>query len=227
MHIFRMLRGRESPVVRREPQAVLPDSGNGRTSSVPLSVQTDPIEAFGMHRVEGDLRGSEAIFDLIGSRPVQEQGAASQSLTRVDGDDLIAGLHRQYCQALDNPYGSESVVEWELPTELVARAGQDLTDLSVESNLHGGEQSSIEALLSGAQLLDHAFGSLVEGDLAGLPAHDPAPEILRLFAPPEYQTSAYRSVVALPPALARREHHSLSIDSPLPVPEVTLTGESK
>lgn len=43
------------------------------------------------------------------------------------------------------------------------------------------------------------------------------PEILRLFAPPEFHAEAAHGAAALPP-LTRREHHALSVDSPLAAP---------
>jgi hypothetical protein len=79
---------------------------------------------------------------------------------------------------------------------------------------------SIETILSGTRVLEDVFGPLRNGE-APEPEVEPVPEILRLFAPPEYGAAASRGMPALPPALARREHHSLSIDSPLPVPAPT------
>jgi hypothetical protein len=78
---------------------------------------------------------------------------------------------------------------------------------------------SIEALLSGARVLKDVFGPLGEGEMPGLADTEPVPEILRLFAPAEYHAAASRRPTALPPALARREHHALGIDSPLPAPD--------
>lgn len=83
-------------------------------------------------------------------------------------------------------------------------AGRDSTDMG-----------SIEALLSGARVLKDVFGPLGDGDMAGLADVEPAPEILRIFAPAEYHAAASRRPTALPPALARREHHALGIDSPM------------
>lgn len=145
---------------------------------------------------------------------------------QFDADDLMSGLHRQYCQALDNPLGPVSTTDWESPSESSARYVRGESGLPVDPYLQHARQDSIEALLSGAQLLDHAFGPLRESDLGSLPEAEAVPEILQLFAPPEYLASAFRSMTALPPMLARREHHSLGIDSPLPMPEVNLTGDS-
>ncbi len=183
------------------------------------------LPMFDEYQFRADLHGSEAIFDLIGSKPTLEPRAASRTSTRVDSDDLISSLHRQYCQALDNPLGPVSEVDWESATGSGRYTHGDSCSPGV-SHLHNAVPDSIEALLSGAQLLDHAFGPLRESDIGNLPESEPVPEILRLFAPPEYLASASRSKATLQPTLARRDHHSLGIDSPLPMPEVISTGET-
>lgn len=225
MHFFRLLKRQESRAMRTEPRALpVEDAVRRAATGTP---EADEIRLlFEGNQAGEDLRGSEAILGLIGSHTAVEQGEVSQRSTRVDADDLISSLHRQYCQALDNPLGPEAGVGWESPPESSGRYERDDSALPVDPHLHSASQDSIEVLLSGAQLLDHAFGSLRESDLGSLPESEPVPEILRLFAPPEYLASAFRSMAALPPTLARREHHSLGIDSPLPLPEVALNGNS-
>jgi hypothetical protein len=225
MHFFQMLRRREAPAARTEPRAISSWDTPPRTRSP--EADNDPLAIFGEHQANEDLRGSEAIFGLIGSRPALEQYAVSRTSTRVDVDDLISSLHRQYCQALDNPLGPAPVAAWESSSEPSDRYVYSGSGSPVDPHLHSAGKDSIEALLSGPQLLDHAFGPLREGDLGSLPESEPVPEILRLFAPPEYLASASRSMATLPPSLARREHHSLGIDSALSMPEVNLTGDSE
>ncbi|SDE42856.1 TagK domain-containing protein [Paraburkholderia lycopersici] len=227
MHLFRLLRRRESSVTRAEPgalpaQDIVGHTGTGMPDAD--NADNDTLATFTEHQPEGDLRGSEAIFALLGSRLVLEQDSSRPA--RVDADNLLSSLHRQYCQALDNPPGTVGGPEWESPSGSPGRRAGGESDLPACPHLHNAGQDSIEALLSGAQLLDHAFGPLRESDLGNLPESEPVPEILRVFAPPEYLASAFRSVAALPPTLTRREHHSPGIDSPLPMPEVTLTGNS-
>lgn len=226
MHFFRLLRRREPPATRAEPKAFTAEHALTRTGTGMPEADSDPLAMFGEHQPEEDLRGSAAIFGLIGARPALEEGATSQTSARVDGDDLISSLHRQYCQALDNPFGPVPAADWESPAEPSGRYVRSESGLPVDPRLHQAGHDSIEGLLSGAQLLDHAFGPLRESDLGSLPESEPVPAILRLFAPPEYLASAVRSMATLPPVLARREHHSLSIDSPLPMPEVNLAGDS-
>lgn len=66
-------------------------------------VDRDPLALFEEHQPREGLRGSGAFFGLIGSRPALEDTAVSRASALVDTDDLISSLHRQYCQALDNP----------------------------------------------------------------------------------------------------------------------------
>lgn len=172
---------------------------------------------FAQDQADEDLRGSDAILCLIGSRVATEAGARPV----LDIGDLIATLHTQYCQALDNPWVSIGATDW-----VPSLAGAGAAGLPIDLRAPSSGIDSIEALLSGAQLLDHAFGPLRDSDLGSLPESEPVPEILRLFAPPEYLASTRRQTPALPPTLARREHHSFGIDSPLPMPEVASTGSA-
>jgi hypothetical protein len=224
MRIFRLLHRRELPATRAEPRTLSFNFENASKRNSP-EMDDDMLLMFEGNKTQSDLHRSRAIFGLIGSRPAMSPRVVSRTATRADGEDLIASLHRQYCQALDNPLGPVTEADW----EATSGSGRDTRRNSGQADdlhLHSAGQDSIEALLSGAQLLDHAFGPLRESDIGNLPESEPVPEILRLFAPPEYLASAWRSTAALPPALARRDHHSLGIDSPLPMPEVTSTGDT-
>ncbi|MFP6562323.1 TagK domain-containing protein [Paraburkholderia sp. B3] len=225
MNILRLLHRRELPVTRAEPRTLSFENTAGQKHAEMPEMNDGALLMFDTHQTHADLHGSKAIFGLIGSRPVMEPRAVSRTSTRVDGDDLIASLHRQYCQALDNPLGPGVEADWESTTgsERYARGDSGLPDDPRRPN---AGLDSIEALLSGAQLLDHAFGPLKESDIGNLPESESVPEILRLFAPPEYLASAWRSMATLPPALARRDHHSPGIDSPLPMPQVSSTVDT-
>jgi hypothetical protein len=226
MHILRLFRRRELPVTRAEPWAISVETSIRYANADMLDADANALTSFEEDQAERDLRGSDAIFGLIGSRSTMDQRGSSRTSERVDADDLISSLHRQYCQALDNPLGSAPGFDRESPSEPSGHYVRDGSGLSADPHFHVAGHNSIEALLSGTQLLDHAFGPLRESELGILPEAEPVPEILRLFAPPEYQITAARSKTALPPTLARREHHSLSIDSPLPMPEATLSGDT-
>ncbi|CAB3711856.1 hypothetical protein LMG22037_04109 [Paraburkholderia phenoliruptrix] len=128
---------------------------------------------------------------------------------------LVDALHAQYWRALADPQASLSG-SWapQVDEPSAHAATHDAPDEWHAQDVHR-ESSSIEALLSGERTLDDVFGRL-----EGNPALEEAsvPEVLRLFAPPEYHAAEARRAPALPPALTRREHHALSVDSPLAAP---------
>jgi hypothetical protein len=224
MHIFRLFRrSGSSATTRFEPRAIPLGDAFGRANpDSPEAGEGTPL-TFAQDQVDEDLWGSDDIFDLIGSRTATQAPVARSAPGGASAEpgDLIATLHTQYCQALENPWVPIGSAEW-----VSAPAGAGAMGLPIDLEVCASGHDSIEALLSGAQLLDHAFGPLRESDLGSLPESEPVPEILRLFAPPEYLASAWRAMATLPPALARREHHSFGIDSPLPMPEVASSGSA-
>jgi len=127
-------------------------------------------------------------------------------------DVLIDTLHAQYWRALADPHASVAV-EWapaagaaEPATRATAPDSQDCPDAS-------RDHDSIEALLFGDRRLEDVFEQLDE-HAAPLPDADPVPEILHLFAPSDFRAAAALHL----PALTRREHHALTMDSPLSAP---------
>jgi hypothetical protein len=133
----------------------------------------------------------------------------------INPDELLGVLHADYCEALGSS-GKASIGAWENAEDPHVRVSEDLPP---EPELGAGEKNmvSISELLSEPQRLEDAIGPLIAdpwlADASSLP---PVPEILQLFAPAEYHTGAARRRSAAPPVLARREHHALAIDSPLP-----------
>jgi len=127
---------------------------------------------------------------------------------------LIDSLSQQYWRALNEPSTTFSDEEWVAPA--------DFTDLAMspadEPNPASNEIDSIEEWLGGPMNVDAAFGPLDSGDLFELASGDPVPDILRVFAPPEFLAAESRKASPLPPALTRREHHALSVDSPFVAP---------
>jgi hypothetical protein len=170
---------------------------------------------------EEDTRGSHAVLGLIGTFVATGDGVSRLDAGGVasGADDLIETLHAQYCRVLDDPHASLAD-NWAAQTVPVG-------DLSAGANCEpsAGARAphigSIEALLSGSRFMEDVFGPLATSDAPDLAATEPVPEILRLFAPAEYLAAASRRPRALPPALARREHHSLGMDSPLPASDST------
>ncbi|MFC0400787.1 TagK domain-containing protein [Paraburkholderia rhizosphaerae] len=132
---------------------------------------------------------------------------------------MLADLSRQYYRALDAR--QVPTVEW---VDAGAPAsGVPAQKLSDESRAGDEAFGSITGLLSDIEKLEEAFGPLHESDLESVAEQDEISEILTLFAPPEYQAAAARRMGAVPPLLARRDHHALAIDSPM----VALNGHAK
>lgn len=174
-----------------------------------------------------DRHGAQAIFGLIGA-PVPDDKIRTWHTQDPDpqgtasSHDLIATLYAQYCRALYDPHAPLAGM-WAIPEIMSPQEGACVATLN-RRPLHADsvadpastDAGSIEVLLSGARLLTDAFGILEEADLNQLTDTEPVPEILRLFAPGEYQAAARRRPLLLPPTLARREHHMPGIDSPMP-----------
>jgi hypothetical protein len=161
-----------------------------------------------------DREGGDAVFGVVGTwSPDVAALAAPREAERAE--DVIEALHAQYWRTLMDPHA--------------LMAGQWASQ-SDERSMHPGDASadaggghdarnsgSIEVLLSGERSLEACFGPLESGPALAMDI-EPVPEILRLFAPPEYHAAATRRPPSLPPVLTRREHHALSVDSPLPAP---------
>lgn len=143
---------------------------------------------------------SNVIFGLIGT-----VGKASHREPAKAGvPDVIGSLYDQYCRALDDPQAAFSG-EWSAP---VAIEHASLSEPKPELIEHA---ESIEVVLSGRRDIEDVFGILTKENSPPAVVIDPVPEILRLFAPPEFKGKTSR----LPSALVRREHHAAGIDSPL------------
>lgn len=164
--------------------------------------------------------GDAAILELIG-----DDGQGKTAFLRATDDveptnDVVQGLHAQYWRALTDPHASLSGSWIGQPDEPPTSAAADNAEDGWQPHGEINEARSLETLLSGACTLEKIFGRLesgANGTMADLEA-EPVPEVLRLFAPPEYHAAVASQTAALPPALTRREHHALSFDSPLAAP---------
>lgn len=174
-----------------------------------------------------DRAGSNtSILDLIGNYGVTadstrgKHGTGSQAMPFPERtDNLVETLHAQYWRALTDPHTALSGSWGEQPdahATPVASVMPDSHDLCPTPTA-AAASGSIEVMLSGERNLEDAFGQLDTGCTFGLEI-EPVPEVLRLFAPPEFHAAEARRAPALPPALTRREHHALSVDSPLAAP---------
>ena len=168
----------------------------------------------------------QSILDLIGSHGISGNGVreklgggslATPAPERTD--DLVETLHAQYWRALTDPHTALSD-SWreqlDSPATPVASVMPDLHDVQL-TPANPASAGSIEVLLSGKHNLEDAFGQLEQSLMPDLEVGS-VPEVLRLFAPAEFHAAQAHRAPPLPPALTRREHHALSVDSPLSAP---------
>ncbi|WP_167336053.1 TagK domain-containing protein [Paraburkholderia bannensis] len=157
------------------------------------------------------------IFDLLGSH-LGDHGqdfypAADQHVpqsTSIDGSGLMGTLYVHYCKALDAPQSLMSGAWVSSTPSLPLSTSTHEHDPTWDSHAGG----AISGLFPDIERVDQAFGRLGIGEALDLGGDDGVPEILRLFAPPEYSAKPHGEPVR-PPALTQREHHTLAIDSPL------------
>ncbi|WP_063534415.1 TagK domain-containing protein [Burkholderia sp. MSMB1589WGS] len=174
----------------------------------------------------------DAVFGLIGAAIATEALCVRQDDTSAgvptpggpaQARDLLHALYEQYCRVLDDPRAS-------LASDDAARIAIERTrEAQPPSDLHRPVEGadSIDALLTQARVLDDVFGPLGPGETPDPADAEPVPEVLRLFAPAEYHVASARRPAGLPPALARREHQTLAIDSPLPAPVATPEHDAR
>ena len=235
---------RNTRLTRTEPAAPTTEPMTDRHEDALSLVQprlqemTGDLEIALGYNVSGDRRESDAVFGLIGApvsartRDRQPRHGACDAIAAGDTDqaqDVMQVLHNQYWRALDDPHASLAD-HWagQSATGSVLKREPSVESPDVYHEQHGGPAGtqSIDAILSGTRVLEDVFGPLRQGEVPE-PEPEPVPEILRLFASPEYRAAVSRRIPALAPTLSRREHHSLSIDSPLPVPAPTsVPGQS-
>lgn len=168
-------------------------------------------------RTDSDVLGELG----IGSTDDAAAHAYASSSTPDAGTDstdtLIEKLHAQYWRALVDPHalitaGWAPLSEVDEPTPRAAASDSHDKPDALD------DRDSIETLLFGNRTLEDLFERLDEQHTGPALDDEAVPEILRLFAPPEYQAAAAQRGPALPPPLTRREHHALSVDSPLLAP---------
>ncbi|KWF82336.1 hypothetical protein WL93_23485 [Burkholderia diffusa] len=169
-----------------------------------------------------DLIGDDGLHGRLASATNRGGESTDAVIPMGSGEherDIIGVLHAQYWRALADPETSladacatqtdgpsQPPATLDMPGERHADTDHDASD-------------SIEVLLSGERSLEDLFDRLDGGEPEF--GEEPVPEILRLFAPPEFHAATAQRPLAQPPALTRREHHILSMDSPLPTPSRT------
>jgi hypothetical protein len=188
----------------------------------------DPQASARRVRIDDDARANDStnpVLDLLGD---SADANWARYATRIEegvpptegaaGARLMSALYEQYCQALDAPL-SGSAGEWVGATDVADALAEDRDRRERGEGQRGqrGDSSSspIAAILGDIHNVQQAFGPLARMSAEGIAEADEVPEVLRLFAPPEYHAAAARRVGAMPPSLVRREHHTLAIDSPI------------
>ncbi|QVN23321.1 TagK domain-containing protein [Burkholderia pyrrocinia] len=158
---------------------------------------------------------NDGVLRELGIGCMDGADAPVRTVANADGDDsLVETLHAQYWRALTDPHAS--VAAELMPPGVEPTPHALAPDSQVDPGARG-ECDSIEALLCGNHTLEDMFEQL-DRHAEHILDDEPVPEILRLFAPPEFHAAAARRGPALPPPLTRREHHALSVDSPLSAP---------
>jgi hypothetical protein len=179
--------------------------------TLPLDDAFDPV------RIDDDMLGRLGIGTRDGAAAHRHTVAGMADIDACPTDALIDVLHAQYWCALTDPSAPIASawapsVDDALPDEIAPDHAPD-----AHASESSGRSDSIETLLSGNRTIEDAFGHLdrhVEAVIDG----ESVPEILQLFAPPEFHAEVARRAPAPPPPLTRREHHALSVDSPLAAP---------
>lgn len=196
-----------TPLVASAPQKARPRPG---TSTLPLD------NAFGSARTDDDMLALLGIGTREGAAARPHSAADTAGIEASHTDALIDTLHAQYWRALAAP-GASIASAW------TPSVNDTLTPPVTPDHPHDspayeslGRRDSIETFLSGNRTIEDAFGHL-DGHAEAVSDGESVPEILQLFAPPEFHAeSACRAPT--PPPLTRREHHALSVDSPLAAP---------
>ncbi|KVE33605.1 hypothetical protein WI93_24025 [Burkholderia vietnamiensis] len=204
---------------------------------------SEPVLSKGLARHTPRLAGLDFAVDEMGERPSTDDdvldklgigsmdGAAAQMGMSSDAstaasdspDRLVAALHAQYWRALTDPNATVSA-EWApMANEAATHACAPDSHDDPHAHVVPEHAESIEALLFGHRTLEDVFDRL-DGHGETILDDEPIPEILRLFAPPEFQAAAARRGPTLPPSLTRREHHALTVDSPLSAPSLKDEG---
>ncbi|WP_126284764.1 TagK domain-containing protein [Burkholderia stagnalis] len=195
-----------------------PVLGKEHVWRVPGAAGSDLANEIGRQLPTNDGVLDQLGIGSMGSTAAQLDGASHASTAAADSPDgLVAALHAQYWRALTDPHATANA-EWSpMVDEPAAHAFAPDSHDALRAHVDLERAGSIEALLFGDRTLEDVFERLGAHTEPALD-DEPIPEVLRLFAPPEFQAAATRRGPALPPALTRREHHALSVDSPLSAP---------
>lgn len=201
----------------RQSNTPLVTSAPEKTRPRPVTDTLPPDGAFGPALAADDMLGLLGIGTREGAAAYPHTAVNTTDLDAGHTDALIDALHAQYWRALTDP-GASIASAW-APSVDDALAPPVTPDHPHDSPAYErpGRSDSIETFLSGNRTIEDAFGHL-DGHAEAVTDGDCVPEILHLFAPPEFHAESARRAPAPPPPLTRREHHALSVDSPLAAP---------
>ncbi len=214
---------RLSSLFRRSKTALRRDESFARLGQEVHTTTSNRAGASIRSRVEPSGRAKHTtIFDMFGQSG--HANTRAEVASRLGKDELLGTLYEQYCEAVVSPQVLSSS-QWHMP---MTRAQATHRSISIvhESGASGQTHNStiqdwinpeaVMGLLGDIDLLEEAFGPLQKGGPPEPLRIDGVPEVLLLFAPPELQSQVGNRCASIPPVLAQREHHTLSIDSPLP-----------
>ncbi|MXN73658.1 TagK domain-containing protein [Burkholderia sp. 4701] len=167
------------------------------------------------------VAGRADLLDLIpcaAASTTDVTRAPGEASDEIDPDrELFESLRQQYRQALGDPHAMPAAPSW-MPgprTSDLARA-----DVAATSNTDWTAPWSNDTGVLG-DLFDPCTAPIPDAfDQA-----DAVPEILGLFAPTDRIAGFAEHRSASLPALSRKEHHLLGLDSPMPMAEA-LVGQS-
>ncbi|QDL54680.1 TagK domain-containing protein [Rhodoferax aquaticus] len=170
-----------------------------------------------------DLINTELVTDPAANGPA----AAPPSATTEQGD-VLSVLHTQYLRKLRDPAYNSDEGHWQGLVQ--ARESAATLDPFDDLKLRAGNENSLSDLVGQAQTIGEVFADLDEAMAHEFMKPDRADSVLHLFAPKELQAQApaESAATALPgslahllqaslPGLTLREHHSLSLDSAMPL----------
>lgn len=183
---------------------------------------------------EGSQKPDDDISDLINDNtaepamqtPVAATVAANPTQTPLVADkasvDPLSSLHEAYLRRLRSPLYNDPLEHWQSIQRTERMQTQD--PLQHLQKLAGADPG-LSDLLGQSHLIADTMASFDNLSAVDILAPEPFDSLMHLFAPEEFvQAQATHNadsvdtpMATLLPGLTRREHHSLSLDSAMPI----------
>jgi len=149
--------------------------------------------------------------------------AATQAPSLASADPLDT-LHAQYLRKLRDPAynGDDAVWQNLVQAKEVSTSADAFEDIKTEA----GPSQILEDLLGQSRSIDDVLAGLGTIGVEDVLTPEPFDSVIHLFAPQDLQPKAAANLVQDPlaqlvqnslPSLTRREHHSLTLDSAMPI----------